>query len=245
MRTSILILSICFSSVVYSQTAAAEDSTIVKNKLMIENLKNRINAIDNNTNDLLGFQKQLEALRKEVARQNNSINKLLGIINELKQYANNSSMEQAPKSTLRINSNIDKLDLNSMSDNNYNALKKLDVDLQQYLSTCNCSPLFYKPYQVELNFNELTDLNKVIKQFESKPLQKIIIKGHADRSGTEDGNVVLSKQRAEMLKNYLISISDKIKKEDIEIEWHGSSLPIKDLSATNQGLNRRTEILIK
>lgn len=244
MRTSILILTICFFSKLHSQTVTGEDSTVIKNKLMIESLKNRINAIDNNTNDLSGFQKELEALRKEVARQNDSINKLLGIINELKQYANNQKIAQKPASTLRINSSIDKIDPNSISDNDYNALKKLDIALQQYLSTCNCSPLFYKPYQVELDFKTITDLNEIIKQFESKPSQKIVIKGHADKSGVEDRNIALSKQRAEKLKSYLIIASDKIKKEDVEIEWHGSTKPISNLPANKKELNRRTEVVI-
>ena len=56
-----------------------------------------------------------------------------------------------------------------------------------------------------------------------------MIVGHADKSGNEQTNITLSKQRAEKLKSYLIIASDKIKKEDISIEWHGSSQPIKNL----------------
>lgn len=244
MKTRLFILSTLLSSFCFSQKT--DDSTIIKNQLMIENLKNRISVIDNNTNEFSGIQKQLDELRKEVVRQNDSINKLLNIINELKRFAASTKEEQNKKpSSLVLNSKNEKLAAKNYNDNDFNALKKADPVLQQYLSSCNCSPLFYKPYQVELDFKTITDLNAIIKNYESlNSNNKIVIVGHADKSGIEEKNIALSKQRAEKLKNYLIIASDKIKKENILIEWYGSSKPIENLTEDKKEFNRRTEVIV-
>jgi len=43
----------------------------------------------------------------------------------------------------------------------------------------------------------------------------------------------------------LIIASDKIKKEDVVIEWVGSSKPVPNLPDSKKDLNRRTEISIQ
>ena len=82
MRNNILILAICFSTFCIAQTPT--DSTAIKNQLLIEQLKNRINTIDNIGNGTNAFQKQIDEMKVEMRRQNDSIVKLLNIINELK-----------------------------------------------------------------------------------------------------------------------------------------------------------------
>lgn len=244
MRTNFLLLSICFSAFCIAQTPA--DSTAIKNQLLIEQLKNRINTIDNIGNGTNAFQKQIDELKIEMKRQNDSITKLLNIINELKRYAaTNQSNQNTKPTTLTINSSNENFrDSKSLNDNDYNELNKVESAFQEYMANCNCSPILYKPYQVELNFKTINSLNEVIKNYESNSKHKIVIVGHADKSGNEQTNITLSKQRAEKLKSYLIIASDKIKKEDISIEWHGSSKPIKNLPENKKELNRRTEIIL-
>ena len=60
MRTNFLLLSICFSAFCIAQTPA--DSTAIKNQLLIEQLKNRINTIDNIGNGTNAFQKQIDEI---------------------------------------------------------------------------------------------------------------------------------------------------------------------------------------
>lgn len=243
MRTKFLTLAICVSSFCIAQTAS--DSTAIKNQALIEQLKNRINTIDNIGNGTNSFQNQIDELKVEMARQNDSIVKLLNIINELKKYAATNATSQNAKSSVVLNSNNESFgSTKSLSDNDYNELNKSEAAFQDYVANCNCSPLLYQPYQVELNFKTINSLNEVIKNYESNSMHKIVIVGHADKSGNEQTNINLSKQRAEKLKNYLIIASDKIKKEDISIEWHGSSKSIKNLPDNKKELNRRTEILL-
>lgn len=275
MRTKFFIAAISLTTTCLAQIP---DSTSIKNQQLIEQLKNRINTIDNIGNGTNAFQKQIDEMKIELARQNDSIVKLLNIINGLKQYAatnnigNNSSQNE--KSSLTLNSeNETSLQKNksnkenkkskqhssisvnannegfvsskSLNDNDYNELSKSEASYQNYISTCNCIPLLYKPYQVELNFKTIAQLDEVIKNYEINSNNKITIVGHADKTGDESTNISLSKQRAENLKNYLIIASEKIKKVNISIEWKGSSAPIKNLSENRQELNRRTEITLQ
>lgn len=244
MRTRLLTSAICFSVFCFAQTPI--DSTAIKNQELIEQLKNRINTIDNIGNGTNAYQKQIDELKIEVRRQNDSITKLLNIINELKKYAaTNNSTNPSSKSVLSVGSNNEGvISSKTLNDNDYNEMSKADGAFQEYMASCNCSPILYKPYQVELNFKTISSLNEIIKNYESNSKHKIVIIGHADKSGSEQTNISLSKQRAEKLKSYLIIASDKIKKEDISIEWHGSSQPIKNLPDNKKELNRRTEILL-
>jgi hypothetical protein len=243
MATKIFVLALCVLS--FCNILAQSDSTAIKNQLLIDQLKNRINTIDNIGNGTNAFQKQIDELKVEMARQNDSIVKLLNIINELKKYASSNTSKQSAKTPLTINSDNEFVSSSkSLNDNDYNELNKSNAAFQDYITTCNCSPLLYKPYQVELNFKTINSLNEIIKNYESNSRNKIVIVGHADKSGSEQANIALSKQRAEKLKSYLIIASDKIKKEDISIEWYGSSKPIKNLPDSKKELNRRTEIII-
>lgn len=246
MRTKIFIGAVCFSAVCLAQ--GPSDSTAIKNKLLIDQLKNRINTIDNIGNGSNTFQKQIDDLKMEMGRQNDSITKLLTIINDLKKYAPaNSVVNQKPSNkTFKMGAGSEQLALpKNMTDNAYNELKKSDADIQNYVLNCNCNPLFFKPYEVDLDYKTMSDLNEVIKKYESAANSKIVIVGHADKTGVETKNVLLSQKRAENLRNYLVLASDKIKKENITVEWYGSSKPIKDLPEEKQQLNRRTELIIQ
>jgi len=188
MRNNIITVALFLSTLCLAQTNT--DSTVAKNKQMIEELKNRINAIDNIGNGSNTFQKQIDDLRAELLRQNDSVTKLLTIINDLKKFAPLNNTEQKIKTSLLINSKDDRLSYKSLSDNEYNLSKKQDAEIQNYISSCNCTPMFYKPYQIDLNFKTITDLNEVIKKYESNPNHKIVIVGHADKSGSEDKTLI-------------------------------------------------------
>lgn len=86
----------------------------------------------------------------------------------------------------------------------------------------------------------LTDLIEIMKL---KGSMKIEIAGHTDSDGEADANQLLSKQRADAVKNHLISKG--INAERIKTIGYGESRPIAD-NSTLQGkaTNRRTEIRI-
>lgn len=247
MKTKFLIFSVCLTAICFAQTPT--DSTAIKNQILIDQLKNRINTIDNIGNGNNSYQKQIDELRVELHRQNDSITKLLNIINELKRYAASNEVKPGINSNISISSesnekNVERSASKNLNDNDYIEISKSNNAFQEYASNCNCSPILYKPYQVELNFKTITSLNEIIKNYEANSNHKIVIVGHADKSGNEQTNITLSQQRAENLKKYLIIASDKIKKENISIEWFGSSKPIPNIPDSKKELNRRTEIIL-
>lgn len=71
--------------------------------------------------------------------------------------------------------------------------------------------------------------------------KKILIQGHTDNTGIEDVNVTLSKERAETIKNKVVSMG--VKAENVTVEGKGSSMPKADnATPENRALNRRVEI---
>lgn len=86
----------------------------------------------------------------------------------------------------------------------------------------------------------LTDLIEIMKL---KGSMKIEIAGHTDSDGEADANQLLSKQRADAVKNHLISKG--INAEMIKTIGYGESRPIADNSTPHgKAMNRRTEIRI-
>ncbi|UBX53762.1 OmpA family protein [Acinetobacter pseudolwoffii] len=70
--------------------------------------------------------------------------------------------------------------------------------------------------------------------------KKVRIIGHTDSSGDANKNIVLSQQRAEAVKNYLIS--KNIAAENLSVDVLGSTQPIADnLTAEGRKKNRRIE----
>lgn len=90
------------------------------------------------------------------------------------------------------------------------------------------------------SYSLLTDLIEIMKL---KGNMKIEIAGHTDSDGDADANQLLSKQRADAVKNHLISKG--VSAERIKTIGYGESRPIAD-NAGPQGkaMNRRTEIRI-
>lgn len=86
-------------------------------------------------------------------------------------------------------------------------------------------------------FESLDDLSLKMLNGEVKTL---VIDGHADNVGSEKNNVLVSKLRAEAVKNYLISKG--VDENRIQINYHGSKSPISD---DDTSLNRRVELDFK
>jgi len=90
------------------------------------------------------------------------------------------------------------------------------------------------------SYSLLSDLVEIM---QLKKSMKIEIVGHTDSDGEAAQNLTLSKQRAESVKNYLISKG--ISGSRISTNGYGESKPIADNStAVGKAKNRRTEIRI-
>lgn len=72
---------------------------------------------------------------------------------------------------------------------------------------------------------------------------KIIVEGHADKSGNEKKNIELSKARAEGVYNYLLQLS--IPKRQLELKFHGSRRPkVSNSTPEGRAKNRRVEVYL-
>jgi outer membrane protein OmpA-like peptidoglycan-associated protein len=86
-------------------------------------------------------------------------------------------------------------------------------------------------------------LEQLTDYLNSNPLLQIIIVGHTDNTGNFANNILLSKTRAESIKNYLVN-SSKIGSGRLLAEGVGSLCPVST-NSTEDGkqLNRRVEIV--
>ena len=90
--------------------------------------------------------------------------------------------------------------------------------------------------------NNYTDLDKLLRYLEKNSNQKLLITGHTDNIGNKVDNNKLSLERANAIKQYLITKGAH--QNNISIEGKGDELPI-DSNETEEGRkkNRRVEIL--
>jgi peptidoglycan-associated lipoprotein len=83
-------------------------------------------------------------------------------------------------------------------------------------------------------------LDSVVKWMNGSPDVSIIVEGHADPSGSADANMALSQQRAEFVRDFLVSAG--IDASRIEVAPFGSSR-LKYSKVDNR--NRRAAIVVK
>ena len=94
-----------------------------------------------------------------------------------------------------------------------------------------------------ITVNSYSSLDALAGLMTKKPNWKLKISGHTDNVGSNAANLRLSKNRAEAVKNYLVSKG--INKDRFKTEWFGSKKPIAD-NKTEAGRqkNRRVEMLL-
>lgn len=181
-------------------TVAQVDSTSIKNKQLIEDLKYRINTIDNIGKGKTAVELELDALKLLVKQQNDSILKLNGLLNNYARVLN-----EAPIDGLK-----------------------------------NRIVFKYNTNETELKTDYTSMVENLKQRIIKNPTLKIKILGHADKTGSEDKNIALSKQRAENVKKYLLdnpSISNNI----VSVKWFGSSKPLSE----DNDENRRVEVIVE
>ncbi|MEN6511329.1 MAG: OmpA family protein, partial [Chloroherpetonaceae bacterium] len=92
--------------------------------------------------------------------------------------------------------------------------------------------------------DDIKELNILSDFMFSRPEIKILIEGHTDANGTLQANQLLSEQRAEVVKQYLIKKG--ISPDRVQTVGFGELKPIASNStAFGRQLNRRTEIVIQ
>ncbi|MDA9773577.1 OmpA family protein [Saprospiraceae bacterium] len=103
---------------------------------------------------------------------------------------------------------------------------------------------------VEFNSGEATllaesynELDKLVELMVENPSMDILLNGHTDNVGNEEDNVILSRQRAESVQNYLLKYG--VDKGRISIQAFGESRAISSNDTEDgRAVNRRIEFLI-
>ena len=227
MKTNIIYLCLILSFFCNAQNDS-KDSLFKKNQQQIANLKNRINTINN--------------LVKPNTRENDTIQKLNNSI--LRQIDTISYLRKEVlllNEKLLINKYNSTPSIGSKENESYNDFKN-NPYINSKLGTCNCLRIYYGSNETDENYYAYKELDSIAEICRKKPETKIRLDGHADKSGKENINLVLSQKRVESLKNYLVKIKG-INENNISTNWHGSNLPSHDVTEINlQFLNRRVEV---
>ncbi|MCL1972332.1 MAG: OmpA family protein [Endomicrobia bacterium] len=103
--------------------------------------------------------------------------------------------------------------------------------------------VYFEVYSYALNISGEDALTKIA-QLQAVLEREIYLSGHADKTGNKQLNVVLSRQRAESAKEYLLRLG--IKEEFIHMQYFGDSVPAVDEDTLEAyAKNRRVEIELK
>lgn len=132
----------------------------------------------------------------------------------------------------------------------FDALKSkpqdMDTDLQLYDGNLLSKYLKYinfKTNDATLDEEAYRGLDALVLQMKKFPKVKFVINGHADNSGTDAVNMKLSQERADVVKNYLISKKVDIKR--ISTQAFGSAYPVANNEVEEgRAKNRRVEIKV-
>ncbi len=115
--------------------------------------------------------------------------------------------------------------------------KEPDMPKQQLLRGIN-----FKSGKAEMTYESYQFIEPVLKQLRKYPEVVIEVRGHSDSVGSYRKNMQLSQQRAESVRQYLISKG--IESNRIRAVGFGSSSPIADnRTAAGRAQNRRIEIV--
>jgi len=103
--------------------------------------------------------------------------------------------------------------------------------------------LLFETNKSTLRSEHFPTLNPIVDYLIAHPERSVKISGHTDNTGREAHNLALSKQRADVVAEYLVSNGVNLK--SIETSGEGSSRPMAE-NTTEDGRkkNRRVELLI-
>ena len=150
-----------------------------------------------------------------------------------------SSFRAESKGFIAINENLDLIDNKEYIELNRD-LNLVQIEKGQ---TIRINNIFFNTGKAELLSESYPELNRLVEFLKGNPSITIKILGHTDNVGKAEDNLILSNERAEAVKNYIISKG--INSSRITTEGYGFTKPIAT-NETEEGraLNRRVEFQI-
>ncbi|MFY0625595.1 MAG: OmpA family protein [Reichenbachiella sp.] len=102
----------------------------------------------------------------------------------------------------------------------------------------------FDPGEAHLKSEMYADLNKLVNFMYDNPDFYLKISGHTDKFGTSSFNLQLSKERATVIRDYIV-VFGGVASRRVEADGFGSEKPIvEEISKSDQRLNRRVEFEI-
>jgi len=103
--------------------------------------------------------------------------------------------------------------------------------------------VYFRTDSWALSLKDILLLNKMARDLKSSVTSKVIIHGHADATGTDPHNILLSRRRTEGIRQHLINRGVPAGK--ISTDAFGSARPAGDnLSSSGRSKNRRAEVFV-
>jgi OOP family OmpA-OmpF porin len=103
--------------------------------------------------------------------------------------------------------------------------------------------LFFNFNETNLTEDNLQKLIELVNKLENIKIEVISVMGHTDNIGSDIVNLLISKKRASIVKEFLVSTN--IEANLIFIEYKGKNDPIADNNTENgRAMNRRVEIKV-
>ena len=104
---------------------------------------------------------------------------------------------------------------------------------------------FYFPSgEAEIKTIHFPLMNKLINAIRKFPGSKIEVSGHTDATGSAEKNLLISKDRAKNVADFLINVGH-VKRTDITVNGYGETRPIaRNYTEQGRAQNRRIELLI-
>ncbi len=105
------------------------------------------------------------------------------------------------------------------------------------------SGVYFDTAKYNINSASQQTLNKLVAVFKEYPDTNILVVGHTDSVGSEENNMILSKNRAYAVTNYLTN--QGLSSGRFTTNWFGESQPTNDNStAEGRAKNRRVNVAI-
>jgi outer membrane protein OmpA-like peptidoglycan-associated protein len=119
-----------------------------------------------------------------------------------------------------------------------------DVRITDEGVTISVSNIQFLANSTQLPEKEKQTIAEIARILSAVPDRKILVAGHTALVGTERDRLRTSRERAQSVADYLVSLGVR-KKDEIKVEGYGSSRPVAD-NGTPEGmaLNRRVEITL-
>ncbi len=230
----------------YSFKISVEETKIIKaNKIIILNCEGKtVKIISKNEAGL--FEYKLIDVEKTLLITNGtaSVKDPVAKINTIK-----TNFEKLKADTKACEANVADLqkkfkELEKIFDALKSKPQDMDTDLQLYdgnLLSKYLKLINFKSNDATLDEEAYKSLDALALQLKKFPKVKFVINGHADNSGTDEKNMKLSQERAEVVKAYLVSQKVDIKR--FSTQALGSAYPIANNEVEEgRAKNRRVEI---